>query len=187
MNRALLSAIALCFAAGCDQKPAEPPKPKTAAVIPLPAEAPKPAPASAGQDATPAQVAQKAGTPGKTGRAGCGKGKCKVKLTIDDSVTPCRVTYNAEHLSVYGENNTVSWHATGGWKFDKNGIDLPMGGGQFTNPQGEGSPTYSWDDMNNDTKQYKYTINLKKGTKTCKVDPSIVNGADSEDPNYPPP
>jgi hypothetical protein len=66
INRALLSAIAACFAvAACTEKPAEAPKPQAAAVVPLPPEAPKAAAASANQDAKPPQVKQSAAsTPG---------------------------------------------------------------------------------------------------------------------------
>lgn len=187
-NRALLSAIALCFGLGaCEAKKDEPPKPKTAqAVVPLPPEAPKPAAASANQDASPAQLAQAAqADPAKAGkRAGCGGTRCVVKITVDDTVTPCKVTYSTDELSVYGPNK-IRWTAQGGWLFDKDGIDLPAGGGQFSNPAGEGSATYSWDDKNTDKLKYKYKVNLKNGAKTCKADPSVVNGADYEDPNYP--
>ena len=183
-NRALLLAVAACFAvAACDARKDEPPKPKTAqAVVPLPPEAPKAAAASADQDAKPVRVADTSQT--KAGRAGCGSGKCVVKITVDDSVTPCKVTYSTMDLSVYGRNN-IRWTAGGGWLFDKDGIDLPNGASQFSNPAGEGSATYSWDDKNTDTVKYKYRVNLKKGAKTCKADPSVVNGADYEDPNYP--
>jgi hypothetical protein len=181
-NRALLLAVAACLAcAACDKKD-EPPKPKTAqqAVVPLPPEAPKPPAASADQDAKTMQVAdtQQAGK-----RKGCAKERCVVKITVDDSVTPCRLTYAPDELSVYGPNK-IRWTVGGGWLFDKDGIDLPSGGGQFANAAGAGSATYSWDDQNTDKLKYKYKVNLKKGAKTCQADPSVVNGADYEDPNY---
>jgi hypothetical protein len=75
----------------------------------------------------------------------------------------------------------------GGWKFDTNGIDLPAGGKQFSNPTGGGSNKFTWDDANDDTLRYKYTIRMTKGKEICKNDPSIVNGADESDPTYPPP
>jgi hypothetical protein len=188
-NRALLSALALCLSLGaCEAKKDEPPKPKTAqAVVPLPPEAPKPAAASAGQDAGPVRLAQAAQTdPATAGkRPGCAGARCVVKITVDDNVTPCKVTYSTDDLSIYGANN-IRWVAQDGWLFDKDGIDLPAGGGQFSNAAGEGTATYSWDDKNSDKLKYKYKVNLKKGAKTCKGDPSVVNGADYDDPNYPP-
>ena len=192
MNRALLSAIALCFAAaGCDQKPAEPQKPKTAAaVVPLPPEAPKPAAASSGQDASPVQVAQAktGGRPKRPGTKGCGEGKCVVKIKSVTPGTPyCTATYNAEHLEVAGENQTITWHATGGWKFDANGIDLPSGSNQFSGAQGGGTNKFSVVDANSDDKKYKYTIWLTKGKDKCQIDPSVLNGAETVDPGYPPP
>ncbi|MBC8023614.1 MAG: hypothetical protein H7Y14_10870 [Burkholderiales bacterium] len=174
MNRALLSALAVCFAvAGCDsQKPAEPPKPNTSqAVVPQP-------------DAKPQQVVGTTKAPPPKGRGGCGGGRCVVKITVDDTVTPCKVSYSTEHLSVFGPN-TIRWTAQGGWLFEKDGIVFPTGSGQFSNPTGGGSATFAWTDANTDKLKYKYTVNLKKGAKKCKNDPSVVNGADFEDPNYP--
>jgi hypothetical protein len=195
-NRALLSALALCFAAmGCDsQKAAEPPKPKTAqAVVPMPAEAPKAPAASAGQDAKPMPVADtKAGTKAAAPRAkrpgtkGCGDGKCVVKIKDVKPGTPCTATFNAEHLEVAGLDQTITWHVTGGWMFDANGIDLPTAATQFTNPQGGGTNKFSWVDANTDDKKYKYAVRMTKGKDKCVIDPSIVNGAELVDPNYPP-
>ncbi len=191
MNRALLSAIALCFAAGCEQKPAEPAKPKTAAVVvPLPSEAPKAAPAAAKQDAKPPQAAgsTKPGARAKRpGTRGCGDGKCVVKIRDVTPGNPCTVTYNAEHLEVAGENQTITWHVTGGWTFDTHGIDLPSGGSQFSHPLGGGTNKFSVVDANSDDQRYKYTIRLTKGKEKCQIDPSVVNGAETVDPNYPPP
>lgn len=199
-NRALLLAVAACFAAAACDKKDEPPKPKTAqAVVPLPPEAPKAAAASANQDAKPMQVADtaKAGAspaPAKRmtrpGTKGCGNGKCVVNIK---NITPdpkkpgaCSATYNAEYLDVAGQNETITWNATGGWEFASNGIDLPVGGGQFSAGSANGNK-YTIVDKNDDDKSYKYTIRLVKGKEKCQIDPSVVNGADQVDPNYPPP
>ena len=188
-NRALLLAIAACFAsAACDKKD-EPPKPKTAqqAVVPLPPEAPKPPAASADQDAKQMQVADTAKTGKRPGTKGCGNGKCVVQIKSVTPGTPyCTGTYNAEHLEVAGSNQTITWHVTGGWTFDGNGIDLPSGGGQFSNPQGGGTNKFTVLDANTDDKNYKYKVYLSKGKDKCVIDPSIVNGADTVDPDYPP-
>jgi hypothetical protein len=194
-NRALISAIALCFAAaGCDsQKAAEPPKPKTAAVVPLPPEAPKAAAASANQDAAPMQVADTKAGAGKAkaakrpGTKGCGDGRCVVKIKDVKPGKPCTATYNAEHLEVAGAKQTITWQVTGGWTFDANGIDLPVGTNQFSNAQGGGTNKFSVVDENSDDQRYKYTVRLTKGKDKCEMDPSIVNGAETIDPNYPPP
>ncbi len=175
MNRALLSALAVCFAvAGCDsQKPAEPPKPKTEqAVVPQP-------------DAKPQQVVGTTKAPPPPGRRGCGGNRCVIKVkVVDDTVTPCKFTFTPDELSVFGPN-TVRWTSEGGWLFDTDGVVLPTGNNQFSSPSGTGTGTYSWKDANTDKNKYKYTVNLKKGTKKCKGDPSVVNGADFEDPTYP--
>ena len=201
-NRALLLAVAACFAAAaCDTKKDEPPKPKTAqAVVPLPPEAPKAAAASANQDARPMQVVDtaKAGAapgPGKRairpGTKGCGNGKCvvNIKNIAPDPKNPgsCNAAYNAEHLDVAGQDQTITWNATGGWKFDQKGIELPMGGGQFSGGQGAGSNKWTVLDKNTDDKKYKYTIWLVKDKEKCRIDPSVVNGADQVDDTYPPP
>src|SRR5258708_34808518 len=109
-KRALLLAIAACFAvAACDTKKDEPPKPKTAqAVVPLPPEAPKAAAASGGQDATPIQVAQAADTQKAGTRKGCGGGRRGGKNTLDDSGTPRQVTHSNHALSGSGPNNIRS-------------------------------------------------------------------------------
>ena len=203
INRALLSAIALCFAAaGCDsQKAAEPPKPKAAAVIPLPPEAPKAAAASANQDAKPAEpmkVAQASAGGPTTGndakgmpkdasgkRGGCGPNKCMIKVRVTDEAK-CRADYKPSNLSVHATNVKIQWVSEGGWLFDgAQAVELPTGGNQFSGHAGDGTATFSVTDENSDKNTYKYTIHLKKGTKKCLVDPSVVNGADYEDPNYP--
>ena len=185
-NRALLPAIAVCLAAaGCDtQKPAEPPKPKTAAaVVPVPAQAPAQTTPAADTKATAAPGAKK-----RPGTKGCGNGKCVVKIKDVKPGKPyCTASYNAKDLEVAGANETITWQVTGGWMFDTNGIDLPTGSGQFSNPAGTGTAKYTWVDANTDDKNYKYIIRLKKGGAKCEIDPSVVNGAETVDPNYPPP
>jgi len=194
-NRALLSAIALCFSVGaCEARKDEPPKPKTAqAVVPLPPEAPKAAAASAEQDARPMQVADNkaAASPAKRsvrpGTKGCGHGKCIVNIkTVTPGKPYCTGTYNAEKLEVAGQNETITWNVAGGWKFDNDGIELPVGGKQFSGATGAGGTKYTVVDENSDDKTYKYKVHLVKGSDKCTIDPSIVNGAETVDDNYPP-
>ena len=190
-NRALLSAWVLCFAAvGCDsQKAAEPPKPKTAAVVtPMPAEAPRAPAASAKQDA-PAQVAQMAPA-GLNHMQGCGHGRCKVRLEVTGEGKTCVVTATPDVLGVFHLNkgDDIKWSiATAGWQF----VDTPSVQGieivantnnQFTAPAGGNTNNYKWTNANTDTTKYKYRIHLKNGAKTCDADPMIVNGADEESP-----
>ena len=205
IDRALLPAIALCLAAaGCDsQKAAEPPKPQAAAVVPLPPEAPKAAAASANQDAKPGEpvkVAQ-AGAGGPTTgndakgmpkdangkRGGCGPSKCMIKVTVtDENSVPCKGSYQPDNLSVHAKKVAIRWTSQGGWLFDgAQAVELPSGGNQFSGHAGDGTATFSVTDENSDKNTYKYKIHLKKGTKKCLLDPSVVNGADYEDPNYP--
>jgi hypothetical protein len=195
-NRALLSALALCLSvAACESKKDEPPKPKTAqAVVPLPPEAPKPAAASAEQDAKPMQVADNkaaATSPSKRtvrpGSKGCGNGKCIVNVkTVTPGKPYCTGTYNADKLEVAGQHETITWNVAGGWKFDNDGVELPVGGQQFTGATGAGGTKYSVVDENSDDKTYKYKLHLVKGADKCTIDPSIVNGAETIDPDYPP-
>jgi len=188
--RALLSAIALCFtAAACDsQKAAEPPKPKTAAVVPLPPAAPTAPAASANQDATPAQAADtKAGTPPPPKarpKKGCAGHNCKVELTVGAN---CAITAVPDALPVFAKGVDIKWSVKpAGWKFAANGIEFKKTGqSQFSGQAGGNSNNYKWTDANTDQDDYKYIIHVVNGTQHCDVDPSIVNGAEMEgDPPY---
>ena len=189
MNRALLSAIAMCFAvAGCDsQKTAEPPKPKTAqAVVPLPPEAPKAPAASAAQDAKQMAVADnKAGgsvAPAKVKKPACkGGNHCTVDLDVTGTSDPdCKIAKSDQTLYVArGLPEKITWKiGTHGWAFDTNGI-------AFNNPQfkcaAQGNH-FVCDDANPEKTptNYPYNIALKSGSAKCTVDPMIVNGADDE-------
>jgi hypothetical protein len=188
-NRALLSAIALCFAAvGCDsQKTAEPPKPKTAqAVVPMPSEAPKAPAASAGQDAKPMQVAgTKAGSAGapKAMKPACkNNNHCTVELDVTGTANPnCKIVKSDDKLFVAkGRAEKITWKIrTAGWDFDTNGIAFPASPQFKCGPQGN---KFECDDPNTETKptDHPYTIALKKGAAKCSVDPMIVNGAEDE-------
>ena len=183
-NRALLSAVAVCFAvAGCDSnKPAEPPKPKAAAaVVPLPAEK---AAASGYPDAKPAQVAdaKKAASSLK----GCKAGQCKVELTVTGEGDPnCNIAKSRDPLPVWkqNKNDTLRWIInTNGWEFANDGIKFSDA--QFTGAGHDGAKhKFKVKDANTDTaeKAYPYAIKLvnAKTRKTCTKDPSVVNGVDS--------
>ena len=190
-NRALLLALAACFSVAACEKKEETPKTTTAqAVVPMPPAAPTAPAASSAQDAKPMQMAAAGGkagaskNPKRPGTKGCGGQKCVVKITDVKPGKPCTATFNADDLEVADENVTITWHITGGWKFDPNGIDLPVGSGQFTNPQGAGTSKFSWVDANTDDKKYKYYVRITKGAEKCVIDPSVVNGAEAVDPNY---
>ncbi|HUQ28934.1 MAG TPA: hypothetical protein VM051_10090 [Usitatibacter sp.] len=190
MNRALLSAIALCFAAvGCDsQKTAEPPKPKAQAVVPMPAEAPKAPAASAGQDAkTMLAGGTKAGAP-KAKKPACkNNNNCTVELDVTGTANPdCMIIKSDNRFFVAkGSAEKIKWKIkTAGWDFE------PANGIAFADPQFKCAPQgsqYVCDDANKDTKptDYPYTIALKKGSAKCTVDPMIVNGAADENTDEP--
>jgi hypothetical protein len=192
-NRALLSAVALCFVvAGCESKKEPPAQPKVAdKVVPVPAAAPTPPPASAAQDATSsAQVAQvadaKSGTaaPAKARNNCQGGQRCLVTLTVDANAKPCKVMKDKNPLKVMaGSPEKITWKvATAGWVFDAKGIDF-SGNPQFNNGSGADGDTWTVDDANTDKTPtpHNYKINLKKGAQKCSKDPSIVNGVLVED------
>jgi hypothetical protein len=172
IHRALLSAIAACFAvAACTEKPAEAPKPQAAAVVPLPPEAPKAAAASANQDAKPPEVKQAAPL------RGCVHGKCKIDIQVTEGATPC-ATATPDPLPVFegNKNDDIKWSiSTQGWKFASNGIEFASNN-QFSNPVGGNTNNFKWKDANSDKNTHKYKIHVVNGTKKCDVDPSIVNG-----------
>jgi hypothetical protein len=191
MNRALLSALALCFAVmGCDsQKAAEPPKPKTAAVVAVPPEAPKAPAASAGQDAQPVQVTQnKTGAPGAATVPACkGGNHCQVDVAVTGEGTACRITKNPDTLHVArGRAEKITWKLGGGsssWSFDT--IKFAAGAPFACRAQG---PHYECDDANSESSKtpHRYTIHLKDASgRKCSNDPTIVNGSD--DDNQPEP
>jgi hypothetical protein len=192
-NRALLSAVALCFlVAGCESKKEEPAKPKVAdKVIPVPAAAPTAPPASADQDAKPMKMAdtKAAASAIPPGLKGCKKNRCDVTLTVTGSGDPdCKITASPNPRGVHKDNkgDHIKWTiATAGWEFDANGIDFG-GDPQFSGGQLNGANNkYRWTDANTDPAptQHDYRMNLKnpKTGKKCTKDPSIVNGVLVED------
>ena len=192
-NRALLSALALCFiAAGCDSKPAASPQPKAAAAVtPLPPPAPTAPAASAGQDAKasePAQVAQTGVTKqavATTLKDACkNTNNCTITLTVTGTTSQnCNITKDRPELHVAkGRPETVHWkinNTPGGlnWDFDTNGIDF-RGNALFT-CSSNGANKYKCDDKNPETTKtpHRYYVRLKAGSVTCDKDPMIVNGA----------
>lgn len=179
INRALLSAITACFAvAACTEKPAEAPKPQAAAVVPLPPEAPKAAAASANQDAKPPQVKQAAAS-----APGCGPGKCKIDIQVTEGAIPCATaTPDSRFVFKGNKNDNIKWSiSTQGWKFAANGIEFAPNN-QFTGSAGGNTNNFTWKDANTDTNTYKYKIHVVNGTKKCDADPSVVNGADTQEP-----
>ncbi len=176
IHRALLPAIAACFAvAACTEKAAETPKPQAAAVVPLPPEAPKAPAASANQDAKPPEVKQVASPPG------CGHGKCKIDIQVTEGATPCATaTPDYQYVFKGNKKDDIKWSiSTPGWKFAAKGIEFASNT-QFSGPAGGNTNSFKWKDANTDTSTYKYKIHLVNGAKKCDADPSVVNGADTE-------
>lgn len=187
-NRALLSAVAVCFAAaGCDsKKPAEPAaqKPATAAVVPV-----QPAtPANPDGKAVTLADAPKAGgaAPAKgNGRRGCTRGNCKVEVDVTGGKPCAKATPDRLDIFKGNQGDDIHWRVnTAKWKFTSDGIEWKDSAQQQFKGKGhEGGDqkTYKWNDANTDDKEYKYIIHLVKddGTK-CDVDPSAINGADEQ-------
>ena len=190
-NRALLSAIALCFlVAGCESKKEEPAKPKVAdKVVPLPAAAPTAPPASAEQDAKPAQVAQVT----RAAMKGCKRGNCKITITVQTNpagdctgmmkVPDPRGVWKGT-ASAPQRDVPIEWTiATPDWQFDAKGVDF-RGDPKFRNgAPSNGNRTFTWTDVNDDSAPHDYWVNLvnPKTKKHCNADPSIVNGVLVED------
>jgi hypothetical protein len=179
-NRALLSALALCFlVAACESKKAtEPPKPTTAAVVPLPPAAPTAPAASAKQDAQPVQVAQAAA------KVFCENGAhCEVEVTVTDVSGGCTMAKNPDRTLVKkGHAETIKWRMAGGstWQLDK--IVFTKPNSPFT-CQANG-PQIHCHTPNSETSfvEYPYVVHVKKGAQKCSTDPMIVNGADTSTP-----
>ena len=199
-NRALLSAIALCFlVAGCESKKEEPVKPKVVdKVVPVPAPAPTPPPASAAQDAKPAGVAQvadtqKAAAPAPPGLKGCKRGNCKITLTVQvgPSGDCTRILKVPDPRGIWkGDPKNpqldvpIVWDiATPDWEFTAKGIDFNNNGKFKNGTPGADKRTFTWTDVNDDQGTHAYSVNLvnPKTKKTCNIDPSIVNGVLVED------
>jgi hypothetical protein len=195
-NRALLSALAVCFiAAGCDKKADAPPPPKAAAAVtPLPPAAPQAPAASANQDATPAQPAQVAmasgkrvGVPSFKGSGGplCdgGGANCEVEVDAADAGSGCTIAKNPPRVKAKkGSAQTIKWRMKQGstWQLDK--VVFADAGAPFS-CQSNG-PQIHCNTPNNDTQptEYDYVVHVKKGGQTCSSDPMIVNGADTATP-----
>lgn len=191
-DRALLLAVASCFAlTGCPDKD-EPPKPKAAvapvAAAPKPPEAPAAPPASSGPDAK-TQVAQGA-APAKAGgkkKKFCKKGGCDVMV----SVSNCTITLDYDDLEVDEKNqdDKITWGLVGkDYTFTDTGIGFKTANatgpkGQFYNNKNQGS-MYVWWDRNTDKNKYDYWVEVQKvGGATCpRYDPSVVNGVPPANP-----
>lgn len=190
-HRALMLAVASCFAvASCSDKAAEPPKPKT---TPAAAAAPKPPDAPAAVPA-PVQVAQ-ASTTKKTPRVkGCNdkKDNCKVTVRVTGTPPNCVITVTPMDLPVAksAKNIDVKWDIDGDFVFTSTGIAFKSG--PFTGGTGGGTKKWKVKDANNDDEIHKYDVEVQKrnGPKCPKLDPTVMNGAEDDPdpgPATPPP
>ena len=183
-NRALLSAVAVCFiAAGCDtKKPADPPKPKTeAAVVPQDAKPVQLAQSGTAKSDAPAPAVTKKAAPAiPAGLKGCKQGNCKITLTVRGTGSSCDITPSPDPRGVFKDNKNdfMEWRiATADWEFDANGIEFP-GDSEFSDGQAAGPQKYKVKNKNSDTTPtaHAYNINLKhKSGAKCSKDPSVVN------------
>lgn len=178
-NRALLSAIAICFAVvGCSKpEEAAKPKPVASAPTPKPPEAPVAQPGSSSPAKTDAPATKVSAADIEAARKvpGCVGDKCKVDVTVVD----CAITVNPPLLTVTSKDVDIKWKLkTNGYEFTENGIEFKVGNSQFSGKAKQGDDTFKWKDANSDTGVYDYTVELKKKDGTiCRLDPSIVNGA----------
>lgn len=184
-NRALLSAVALCFVvAGCESKKEAPAAPKVAdKVVPVPPAAPTAPPASGSQDAPQKKTL--------VGPPGCTQGNCKVwmdVLALSGTANPatgdpdCKISKQPDTLYVWkgNQNDTINFMLrSGDWSFDANGISFTTGNitcTADTNPR-----KYTCLNPNGaaEAGTHAYTVRLKHSNgKKCTKDPSVVNGVD---------
>jgi hypothetical protein len=180
-NRALLSAIAICFAVvGCS-KPEEAvkPKPVASAPTPKPPEAPVAQPGSSGPAKTDAPATK--ATPAEieaARKAGCKADQCKVDITVSD----CKITVTPPVLGVSttGKDVELRWNLKApDYAFTDNGITFKDPGTQFSGKYKQSDDTFKWRDANSDAGVYDYTVEVKakKDGTICRLDPSIINGA----------
>jgi len=191
-NRALLSAVAVCFlVAGC-QKKEEPAQPKVAdKVVPVPSAAPTAPPASAAQDAKPAQLAQITAAAMK----GCsrGRGNCKIKVTVQTNAAgDCtKIIKDPDSRGVWAgapghpeRDVPIVWELmTQGWEFDAAGVNFSNNPKFKNGAPSNKNRTFTWTDVNDDTGKHDYVVKVvnSKTKKPCEADPSIVNGVLVED------
>jgi hypothetical protein len=183
-NRALLSAVALCFVvAGCESKKEAPAQPKVAdKVVPLPAAAPTPPPASGNQDASPGKAGQVAPPPPYP--PGCTQGNCKVWMDVTGTEDPnCSIRKQPNPLYVYkgNQNDTISFMLrTTDWEFQPDGIVFSTGG--ITCTRDANPKKFSCLNPNTtpgvSTHNYSVKVKNTRTNKGCTQDPSVVNGVD---------
>lgn len=186
--RALLAAVSVCFiAAGCENKPAEAPKPTTQAkVTPLPPAAPTAPAASAGQDATASTAPQaamdtKSAAAPLTPKPAC-KGGNNCNIDVEVAADTCTITKRPPRKHVAkGHAEKLTWTIkTAGWDFDANGVSFSGAGASVFTCKPAGAGKYECDDKNADASptDYPYAVKVKdKSGKACSNDPMIVNGA----------
>lgn len=163
-NRALLSAIAICFAVAACSRTEEAPKPKPKAEAPKPPEAPT---------ATPASGTALLGS--ATNR--CNLPTCDVAIDVtqcSDKGNDIKATPDPYYTAP--PNKVIHWKIGGsGYGFVGKGIDFKTDGGKsnFKNPK-PGSTDWYYDNSGT-TGTYPYAIWLKGPNGNCHVDPTIVN------------
>jgi hypothetical protein len=173
-NRALWSAIAVCFAVAACTKTEVTTKPATTTPPPKPADAPTAPPGSS----APPVVTARATTAeiDAARKAGCKGDQCKVDVTVSD----CKITATPPVLGVADKSVDLKWSLkTADHEFTDNGITFKNPDNrQFTGKTKVSADTFKWTDANSDTGVYDYTIEVKRKDGTiCRLDPSIVNGA----------
>jgi hypothetical protein len=183
-NRALILAVTSCFiVAACAEKAEAPKKAAAAASIPKPPEAPVAAPASAGQDAKTAEAPMKVAdaTVAAKGAKRCKKNdaKCDFIVTVGANCAITLTDNGDVEIEKGRDNDKIEWKLEStDYQWKGKGITWKdETQAQFVNHKKQGA-VVSWNDLNTDTKKYKYTVHLEtiKDQKPCKLDPTVING-----------
>ena len=102
-----------------------------------------------------------------------------VDVTVGSGGT---VTANPDTLSIpAGDRQPIQWRITNppteGWRFKRNGIEIPNPGSppEFANPNGGGTRVYTWDNKHTRSGNYPYKIWVENDSGGAQLDPVIMN------------
>ena len=129
-------------------------------------------------------VRMMAHTPGKPQVQRCNDPTCTVEIVVDATSTPCKITSPTKRdgVSVKDGIVTVIWEIKpSSYVFDpKGGIDFPGAPpNAFTNGKANGNKFTVTDNNNVEDHKgvhpYKISVQSADGSKTCQLDPFVVN------------
>ena len=110
---------------------------------------------------------------------GC-TGVCDVVVTV---TAPCTVQVPVpDPVHVAPGTHVIKWTMSSStpsqFRFAPNGIAFQAGAPMSPAPGG-GPRVFVLSDNNSSPGNYKYTINVTDGTRTCNLDPTVINDQDS--------